>query len=48
MPINISNAKGRDAVVAMEGLFPRRLVQYIDEDGQPVQTKKVIKDRYFA
>ena len=45
MPINISNAKRRDAVVAMEGLFPRRLVQYLDEDGRPVDAQ-IIKNRY--
>jgi hypothetical protein len=43
MPINISNAKGRDAVIAMEGLFPRRQVQYLDERGQLVGTRKLLK-----
>jgi hypothetical protein len=43
MPINISNAKGRDAVVAMEGLFPQRQVQYLDEDHRPVRTRRLLK-----
>ena len=43
MPINISNAKRRDAVVAMEGLFPRRQVQYLDEHGRPVRTRRLLK-----
>jgi len=43
MPINISNAKGRDAVIAMEGLLPQRQVQYLDERGQLVRTKKLLK-----
>jgi hypothetical protein len=43
MPINISNAKRRDAVVAMEGLVPRRQVQYLDPHGRPVRTRKLLK-----
>jgi hypothetical protein len=43
MPINISNAKNRDAVVALEGLLPRRDVRYVDHDGRPVQTRKLLK-----
>lgn len=43
MPINISNAKRRDAVVAMEGLLPRRQVQYLDPDGRPVRTRRLLK-----
>jgi len=43
MPINISNAKGRDAVIALEGLLPQRQVQYLDERGQLVRTKKLLK-----
>jgi hypothetical protein len=43
MPINISNAKRRDAVVAMEGLLPKREVSYRDEDGNPVVTRKLLK-----
>lgn len=43
MPIHISNPKNRDAVVALEGLFPRREVRYIDDKGKPVHTQKVLK-----
>lgn len=43
MPINISNAKNRDAVVAMEGLFPKREVRYLDRLGRPVRTRKLLK-----
>lgn len=43
MPINISNAKKRDAVVALEGLIPRRRVQYLDPHGRPVRTRRVLK-----
>ena len=43
MPINISNAKRRDAVVAMEGMIPQRSVSYLDEDGKPVSTRKLLK-----
>ena len=41
MPMNISNAKGRDAVVAMEGLSPKREVYYRDENGKPVASRIV-------
>ncbi|MCA1589037.1 MAG: hypothetical protein LC734_01340, partial [Acidobacteria bacterium] len=43
MPINISNAKNRDAVVALEGLSPKRVISYTDADGQLVRTKKLLK-----
>jgi len=43
MPINISNAKRRDAVVALEGLAPKREINYLDEDGKRVSTKKLLK-----
>src|SRR3982751_3475907 len=43
MPINISNARNRDAVVALEGLTPKRDVRYIDRDGRPVATRKLLK-----
>ena len=43
MAINISNAKNRDAVVAAEGLAPKRDVRYVDKDGRPVINKKVLK-----
>ena len=43
MPINISNAKNRDAVVALEGLMPKREFRYTDPDGRPVLTRKLLK-----
>lgn len=43
MPINISNPKGRDAVVAFETLSPRRSVRYTDPKGRPVATRKLLK-----
>jgi hypothetical protein len=43
MPINISNQKNRDAVVATEGLVPKREFRYVDEKGDPVHTQKVLK-----
>lgn len=43
MPINISNAKNRDAVVALEGVMPKRVVRYVDEKGKPVMTRKLLK-----
>lgn len=43
MPINISNPKGRDAVVALEGVMPKRDVRYVDEKGKPVMTRKLLK-----
>lgn len=43
MAINISNAKRRDAVVALEGLMPRRDVRYVDRDDRPVYTRKLLK-----
>ncbi len=43
MPINISNPKNRDAVVALEGLLPKREVRYVDDKGNPVHTQKVLK-----
>ena len=43
MPINISNPKGRDAVVALEGVMPKRSVRYVDEKGKPVTTRKLLK-----
>ena len=43
MPINISNPKNRDAVVALEGLVPTREVLYVDQNGDPVRTQKVLK-----
>jgi hypothetical protein len=43
MPINISNAKNRDAVVAAEALTPKREVRYTDEKGRPAGTRKLLK-----
>jgi len=43
MPINITNPKNRDAVVATEGLMPKREFRYVDDKGDPVQTQKVLK-----
>lgn len=43
MPINISNPKGRDAVVALESVIPKRSVRYVDEKGKPVTTRKLLK-----
>ena len=43
MPINITNPTGRDAVVAFEGLMPRRDIRYVDEKGKPVSTRKLLK-----
>ena len=37
------NPKGRDAVVAFEGLAPKRVVRYVDEKGKPVMTRKLLK-----
>ncbi len=43
MPINISNSKNRDAVVAFEALAPKRSVRYIDSNGRAVTTRKLLK-----
>lgn len=43
MPINISNPKGRDAVVALEALNPKREVSFTDAKGRPVITRKLLK-----
>lgn len=43
MPINISNPKNRDAIVAFETLSPRRSVRYTDPKGRPVMTRKLLK-----
>lgn len=43
MAINISNAKNRDAVVAMEGLMPKREVRFLDAKGRAVATRKLLK-----
>lgn len=43
MAINISNVKGRDAVVALEGLRPEREVRYTDPGHRLVTTRRVLK-----
>ncbi len=43
MAINIRNAKNRDAVVAAEGLAPKRDVTYVDAGGRPVINRKLLK-----
>ncbi len=43
MPINISNSKNRDAVVAMEGVSTKRDVRYTDPEGRMVMTRKLLK-----
>jgi hypothetical protein len=43
MPINISNQKNRDAVVAMEALRPKRYVHYVDEDDRNVSSRRLLK-----
>lgn len=43
MPINISNPKNRDAVVATEGVAPKRDIRYVDDTGKPVETRKLLK-----
>jgi hypothetical protein len=43
MAINISNQKGRDAVVAFEAVVPKRDVAFVDAKGKPVHTQKLLK-----
>ena len=43
MPINISNPKNRDAVVALEALNPKREIRYTAPNGRPVITRKLLK-----
>ena len=43
MPINISNSKARDAVVAAEALTPKREIRFTDPKGRPVSTRKLLK-----
>lgn len=43
MPINISNAQNRDAVVALEGLLTKRDIRYVDSEGNPTANKRVLK-----
>ena len=43
MAINISNARKRDAVVALEGLMPKRSVRYVRQNGGEVITRRLLK-----
>ncbi len=43
MPINISNENHRDAMVALEGVRPKRDVRYVDENLNPVITRRLLK-----
>ncbi len=43
MAINISNPKGRDAVVAFEAVMPKREVIFVDAKNKPVVTQKLLK-----
>jgi len=43
MAINISNPKGRDAIVAFEAVMPKREVLFVDAKGKPVVTQKLLK-----
>lgn len=43
MAINISNEKNRDAVVAMEGVRPKREIRFVDEDLKSVFTRRLLK-----
>lgn len=43
MAINISNPKTRDAVVAFEAVMPVRNVHFVDEKGNPVETRRLLK-----
>ncbi|MFN0139431.1 MAG: hypothetical protein ACKVQW_05010 [Pyrinomonadaceae bacterium] len=43
MAVNISNPKGRDAVVAFEAVMPKREVMFVDTKNKPVTTQKLLK-----
>ena len=43
MAINISNAKNRDAVVALEAVRPKREIRYVDEDRNIVLNRRLLK-----
>jgi hypothetical protein len=43
MGINIRNAKNRDALVALESVFPKREQFNVDGKGDPVTTQKLLK-----
>ena len=43
MALNISNAKNRDAVVAVEGIVGKREIRYVDSKGKPTMNRRVLK-----
>jgi hypothetical protein len=43
MAINIRNSKNRDALVALESVFPKRELFNVDAKGEPVTTQKLLK-----
>ncbi|MBO0798186.1 MAG: hypothetical protein J2P31_05135 [Blastocatellia bacterium] len=43
MAINISNAKNRDATVALEAVRPKREIHYVDEDRNIVINRRLLK-----
>ncbi len=43
MPINISNSNNRDAVVALDTLFAKREVRYVDKNGGATANVRVLK-----
>ncbi|MBV9215165.1 MAG: hypothetical protein JO053_03230 [Acidobacteria bacterium] len=43
MPINLSNEKGRDAVVAFETLLDNREIFYVDKKKKETMTRRVLK-----
>ncbi len=43
MAINISNQKNRDALVAFEAVMPVRNVHFVDEKGNAVETRRLLK-----
>jgi len=43
MAINIRNAKNRDAVIAAEGVAPKRDIRLVDNEGRPVTNRRLLK-----
>ena len=43
MAIHISNSNNRDAVVALETLFDKREIRYVDVKGKPTSNMRVLK-----
>jgi hypothetical protein len=43
MAINISNAKNRDATVALEAVRPTRTIHYVDEKNNLISTRRLLK-----